>query len=321
MFGTFGERGSLRVHFPGLFENSTGLTPEVSREHRAIFYNKVIRRASQECVPEATLDWPTDYKAAEFRDKNPAGGSQHSSVMISAENASVVATRMRQIVNNADDSLKWAKHFVWGVEVRGIKDTCIHTLDDPEWITDEALAAAKAGLEVTNGGTWYIDVGLEYIMDESCLLWSLDQHVHILASTLNIGNDDANRIVCRRGTTYSKDPATHLYSLSGFRTTTGAFGGQYGAVYVQAYTTDKSQTFHPHGYNSGKAISPKHAIEGTPPDYISQLKTTYQSAQSNIDVAARLEVRVPFSQAENVLRNPPDTLWEGMVCYPRELWW
>ncbi|PPR00729.1 hypothetical protein CVT24_000953 [Panaeolus cyanescens] len=320
IFATFGERGSVRIHFPALYEvESAG--QGVLRNYREQFYDEVIRPAAQAVIPEAILDWPTSYESAEFKDRKATQGFKNSTVLINGTNAGLLAQQMRLVVQQNQDTLSWANRFVWGIEVRGIKDTTFHELDDPDLILDEAMETALAGLTTKPGDSWYMDVGLEYVVDGTALLWSTDQHIDILVSSLGIPIEDANRIVCRRGTSYTKDPATHLTTLSGFRTTTGDFGGHMSATYLQAYTTDKAQTYQPNGLTYGKAITPKQAMDGTPPPFCVALQNTYHQAKSNVNVATRLEVRVPLSSAQEALRSPPDSLWQGMVSYSRELWW
>ncbi|PPR08261.1 hypothetical protein CVT24_001173 [Panaeolus cyanescens] len=265
LFATFGLRGSIRIHFPRLYDSGLE-NNQVPRDKLMLLYDLAIRPAAKEVIPEA-----------------------------------------------------WARNFVWGVEIRGIKDACFHDLDADDFLIEEAFDSATQTINLRAGSCWYIDVGLEFLIEDRALLWSLDQHANVLMRCLGINELSAHRLI--QSTKFTAHPSTQLHALSGFKANTYQCQGSHGCVYVQAYTTDKSQTYHPEGLHYGKAITPLQAINGIPPVFCRNLEETYDSARSNVDVATRLEMRVPIEKVAAVLIRPHDSIWQDMVSYPRQLWW
>jgi hypothetical protein len=94
------------------------------------------------------------------------------------------------------------------------------------------------------------------------------------------------------------------------------------AVYMQVYTTNKSQTYHPENGRYGKTLTPKEAMHGNPPPWCQSLLNLYRDAAHNVDVAGRIEVRCPLEFAEGCLTTfPEDTTRRSLTRYRREIWW
>ena len=175
-------------------------------------------------------------------------------------------------------------------------------------------------------GTWFVDVGLEFLLTDQALLWTTAGHQQILSQLLGISRESALAIM-EDPRVFTKDISTHLLELSGFRADFTRYGNGFGVgplfvTYAQAYQTDKQQTYHPEGSRFSKTLTAKRAIEGAPPPWCNSLLQVYDDAANHVDVATRFEVRValPFV-ADTLDRVDISSLKRTMVCYTREMWW
>jgi hypothetical protein len=204
--------------------------------------------------------------------------------------------------------------------MRGIKDSNAHALSTGIRGRRDGLTKVLGLVDASRGGTWYIDVGLEFIIQGEALLWSTHAHSRILAEAVSINREEADSIISNVWK-YSKDINTHLTTLSGFRASVEDVG-PISVAYVQVYTTDKTQTYNPEGRRYGKTLTPRVAMDGNPPRWCQSLQNLYHDAALNTDVAGRIEVRCPLEFAEDCLLYISDDLIRtSLICYRRDIWW
>jgi len=221
---------------------------------------------------------------------------------------------------DTNPELAWALNYFWGTEIRGMKDAYTHPMSMSPQDCIRVLRLVTEGIN-TSYGTWYIDIGLEFILGGQALLWLTDAHSKIMQAALRINESMANRVISRQ-TKYVQDVSSHLQSLSGFRAILKADNNLLSAVYMQIYTTDKSQTYHPENGQYGETLMPKEAMHGNPPTWCQSLLNLYHGAACNVDVAARIEVHCPLEFAEDCLVVfPKDTIWTSLTCYHCKIWW
>jgi len=284
-------------------------------------YDLAIRAAAQDVLPDTVHDWPTSFKAAQFKDRNHGRGFTNSGVIISGLRLSELDQQIRYHIET-EPVLEWAADYFWGTEIRGVKDAYTHPISTPPAERLRLLESVTKDIDTTYG-TWYVDVGLEFILGGQALLWSTDSHSQIMQAAFGIDAREANSIMSKRSK-YFRDVSTHLESLSGFRVVLddNSMNNRVSAVYGQAYESSKSQTYHPENGRYGKTLTLKEAMHGNPPPWCQNLLNLYRDAARNVDVAARIEVRCPLEFAEECLiAFPEDTLRTSLTCYKREIWW
>lgn len=282
-------------------------------------YDLGIRLAAEDVLADTVHDWPASSEAAQWRDRNHGRGFANSGVIISEEKLAQFDRRIRYYIDINPD-LEWASDYFWGTEIRGVKDAHTHPISTSPQERLRVLRSVTEGIN-TRYGTWYIDVGLEFILGGQALLWSTDAHSRIIQAALGIDERTANTIISTRSH-YVRDVSTHLESLSGFRATLKDDDNFISAVYMQVYTTDKSQTYHPENGRYSKTLTPKVAMNGNPPPWCQSLLNLYRDAARNVDVAARIELRCPLNFADEcLLAFPEDTIRASLTCYRREIWW
>ena len=268
-------------------------------------------------------DWPATFSTAEFKDRNAKSGFSHSSYIVPEDRSEAFSKKIRQIINR-DGRLEWARDFFWGVEIRGVKDISSHAIDAPESDIIDAYSLVLSQVDTTRG-IWFGDVGLEFVMHDQALLWSTNGHRELLEHLLFLYPEQANMITSNRWS-YFRDTTTHLKSLSGFRAdfTKTPFGGigPLSVSYIQAYQTDKQQTYHPEGSRFSKTLTAKLAVQGNPPPWCQSLLQVFKDAGQAVDVATRFEARIPLPFIMRAFRRVDlEVMKRTMVCYKRELWW
>lgn len=293
---------------------------DVTDAQMAELYDEAIRPAAQDILSDSVHDWPTSFKAAQFKDRNHGAGFANSGVIIAERYLQNFDQRLRGRIRDHDDLILWAGDYFWGTEIRGVKDSFYHPMTAPEEQRHHILGEVTQDVD-TSYGDWYIDVGLEFIIGGQALLWSTDAHSRVLQAAVGISARQANDIISQPSK-FTQDVSTHLPSLSGCRAILDPTLNPLGIVYGASYTSDKSQTYHPENGRFSKTLTPKIAMHGNPPSWCQSLLNLYRDAASNVDVAARLEVRVPLENAEQCLVTfPEDVIRESLVCYKREIWW
>ena len=90
--------------------------------------------------------------------------------------------------------LEWATDYFWGTEIQGMKDAYTYPISASQAQHLRILESVTEDIDMTYG-TWYIDVGLEFILGRQALLWSTDSHSQIMQAALHIDAREANSII------------------------------------------------------------------------------------------------------------------------------
>ncbi|KAM6491326.1 hypothetical protein JOM56_013100 [Amanita muscaria] len=315
---TVDQRHIIRIFFPGL-ANDDRTKSTLTAEESATVYNKGILPAIRKAARTIVHNWPPSYRAEDFRSSSKRGGHHSEGTRcLAADDISYFSRCFRENMND----IPWGQHMLFGTEIRGIKD---HTEHLPECDPDEYLEAVFNKMydpweEVD--GHWFVNVGVELLLENKAIVWRAGS-----ASTImeHLGFSDAEiDSAFSNKRLFEEDVTQHLIEVAGFRSRSGKARGPHQIWYMQAYTTDKSLTYHPEGGKFAKYIEATQAMfcEGGIPSFTQNLLDTYLDARDQIDVAARLEIRVPYQYATQVLLDfPKEVFLETTLVFPRELWW
>lgn len=224
--------------------------------------------------------------------------------------------------------VQWARSFVILHTVRGVKHSSFHHVDQDsaEFYLHDFVDDAKLSPDIFRTGNWYIDVAIEISSEKGhCLQWNTSTHNEVVQQALHISDRDAARISNIGSSKYSRDLTSHLTDVSGFRISPGTRAqGEYEAVYIQAYTTDKAVVYNPDAGHYAKSLSMKEAMgPDQPPKTVEGIHTIYQEALQNNSSSARLEVRVPLKFAHHVLLQFDSQTLKKCLCSfnPRDWWY
>jgi hypothetical protein len=227
------------------------------------------------------------------------------------------------------DTVNWASTFFVMHTIRGVKHGYLHspTFFDGIHHLDKLFADAGLSPQAHNNGMWWIDVGIEISSNEGlCLQWMTSSHWKVVQHALDIRERDAKRITSVGSGKYSRDLSSHLTAISGFRVTPGSrAAGHFEAAYIQAYTTDKTVVYNPEGIHHAKFLSAKDALGSDQPSKsLDGIHTIYEAARRDNGSNARLEVRVPYVSATNILIDLGDSVElfrESLCSFTRDTWW
>lgn len=310
-------RHQIRVFFPGL-RNRERKSSALTAEESAIFYDRGLRPAIQLVAPTVVHDWPPSYASETFRSSDGRGRFTESTRVISAEDV----PNFSQALKNHMYAVPWGKDLVFGTELRGIKNQTEHLPDMEDSVQqslDDLLSQVKSPFDALTG-TWFIDVAIELIIADKAVVWRADCYPPIMQRLLDIPEEVVNRLSHQRNH-FEQDISQHLTEVAGFRAHFSKPVGPYQVSYMQAYTTDKSLTYHPTSHHFAKFLTGKVAMDSRS-SYTTSLLAAYEEAREKLHVAARLEVRVPISKATNVLRRFTRELFmDTALVFPRQLWW
>jgi hypothetical protein len=319
-------RHSIHIFFPGLVSNERE-SPLLTEDEIATFYEKGLRSYIKKFDKERASDWPPDYKSEKFRATKKKGQSSFRNVMLSDWLVKDFGVNLLKCLE--ENGVEWAKDFFFIHTIRGTKNPTAHNLtrEGAHNALKVMLKEAFIPPSALEDGSWWIDVGLEFHSlheDPHCLQWMTVSHPHVVQNALDIDARDATRITTLGSTKYSRDLASHLPGVSGFRIEPGPRAkGPYQAAYLQIYTTDKSVTYHPQGHSYAKEVTIWEAMgDKQPVPFLMDLYTTYCKAAKETSSNARMEVRVPITFAEEVLMDIDATvIWKSLISVPREQWW
>lgn len=338
-FGSFGTRHHINIFFPRLW------TPERSKKSRPYrltdaerntWYVNGLRPALRSLLGNSVLDeWPatctTEAVRASRINGRHAWGSKILPQEILGELMDTVRDELGQdpFVDAADQSLAWAQDFFIMHTIRGVKHATSHQADTISAIhhLTQFFRDSQLVEDANTMGQWYIDVGVQIFSDYErlqCLQWTTSSHPTIVAQALKIPMNHAERVTKIGSSKYSRDLASHLTAISGFRITPGVQAeGEFEAVYLQAYTTDKSVTYNPDGSHHAKFLTTVEALGSNQPcKTIEGIHEIFEKATETNGSSARLEVRVPYQFADEVLLEfDPIVLRSCLCAFSTHEWW
>jgi hypothetical protein len=322
--GKWGVHNMIRALIPGLYDMHTR-SPFLTQEDQTTFYEQGLLPAVQELCHNRSAEWPAKYTDEMFRARSRSGTLRFQSKMIPQWNVGQLGSAIRSKLRSA--GIPWAKGIVFLHQIRGVKDSTFHSVDEDaaQQALKEFLLAEGLDLEtIASSGKWWIDVGVQVTAtNEDSLAWRTDSHPHIVLETCQVNQANAQRMTSVGSSQYARDMTSHLPQVSGCRIKPGIQGeGPYKVAYLQLYCTDKSITYLPDQGHFGKFITCSDVIKGKAKHFINQLYTLYLNAIDNNHAQARMELRVPVQFASSVLLNMNvDVICRALVSFPSVEWW
>jgi hypothetical protein len=313
----------IHIFFPSLFAKERR-SSQLSKSEKVDFYELGLRPTIGVLLPDDVSDWPATYESEIFRAKRRTGYMAYQTKVLPEWILSSLATTLRNMLQ--ENGVEWGEGFFFSHTIRGTKHGTQHSMGrrSAELALEEYLIDAKIPLHATQTGNWFIDVGVEYSAVATCLQWMTSSHFHMVKETLQIPENDASRITSIGSTKYARDMVSHLPAVSGCRIEPGIRAeGEFKAVYLQMYTTDKAITYNPEGGHHGKAITMEVAMGKTqPPKFLQGLYEVYKSAMVENACNARIEVRVPFNHATTALLNLEyRVVRNSLLGFTLDEWW
>ena len=315
------------IFFPRLYSpNARKYARPVPQDDLRILYDKCIRPALQEFVPEQLSHWPVNYDMAMLQYRDLGGQLHIGSIQLPA-------SLMTDFCHHLRLRLAEHRHFedsFFCHEWRGLKGSTVHDPVDPQ-ACDQALDHITHALkiEMLNMSNWWIDTAVEVSSPGHVLQWLTNKHLDVLSYMLRSPADHTISNI-PQSSRWHEDISAHLYALGGFRTTLPKRLVQTTSVrYVNVYTTDKSPTYQLH-----KGVFRRHRASEIHPDKIAQLMRDVSSfgelffnlsgqqggpvQEGNI----RAEGRIQLNAAHDYLRQfPLDLLARCFVAIPAAEWW
>ncbi|KAF8057086.1 hypothetical protein FPV67DRAFT_1430835 [Lyophyllum atratum] len=335
-FGKWDDRHHLNIFFPDLWtpERGVGRTAWLlTKEERAFWYDVCLRPAIKTLLgADVAREWPATFETECLRASRIRGYPQWATRLIPREYVRQLATQIRAEVEEAlllieGHGYDWAKNFFILHTVRGTKHTTMHHVDEvsAEFYLSTLIEDAHLAPEIPAGGDWYVDVAIELSSpDAQCLQWVTASHNTLVQQALQIPDLHASRITRMGSSKYVRDPASHLTAVSGFRITPGLHAqGNFEASYIQAYTTDKTVVANKDAGHHAKHVTLAEAMGPTQPTKnIEALHAIYDAAIHANPSSARLEVRVPYQKAAEVLVEFDDSEIRRCLCsFTPQEWW
>ncbi|KAG1717976.1 hypothetical protein EDB19DRAFT_1921560 [Suillus lakei] len=316
--GVVGVRTKLRMFFPALYEDNADRNVELTLEQKTAIYNDGLRPTLQSLNPDTMTNWPTTYGSALTRAKKRDNRYQYGTRPFPGRMVQRFGYELPRLLAAAHP---WARNIVFMTQVQGVKEANQHAPDDRRAASD-ALSVLMHDLdaELRNEPHCWVDVGLELSEPGFSYQWRTDAHSDIIEHFTCLTAVQASSYVNRPSRQYSRDIAAGLMHVSGFR---GAFSlDDADPVYIQAYTTDKALIQQLDGGRHGLAMSGRQLMEGTPPEYMTNIYALYFDARENHDCAARIELRVPIGYAtRTALWFPVELTRDSILAFNREDWW
>lgn len=313
----------IRVLLPGLYSEERR-TPFLTQTDLATFYEKGLRPAVEEIGGDAVAEWPPTYSAEMFRARGKNGTLSFQTKTIPDWIIGALGDYLRASL--AENHVAWGEGLMFLHQIRGVKASNVHTptRTAASESLQELFAANNLTAECQTEGHWWVDVGLELSsLERKCLAWRTDSHFSVVKHVLGIPDRTAERITQPGSSKYVRDMTSHLTAVSGCRISPGIRAqGPREAVYLQLYTTDKSITYRPEGAHFGKFLKGQDILKGKADDYCHDLYEVYREASEKNYSLARIEVRVPFSKAADVMSTVNvETFRRGLVSIDPVIWW
>ncbi|KAG7439378.1 uncharacterized protein BT62DRAFT_924773, partial [Guyanagaster necrorhizus] len=151
-------------------------------------------------------------------------------------------------------------------------------------------------LQCTPGDDVFVDVALELSVKEGAVMWCSDGHAVVLQRLLQMHQTEADKWMC-----FGCHITTHTTPLR-----------QFNATFVQMYTTDKCLTYDMQASNNAKFVTAVNLMKKskyTYNEFLGKLYGVFADAAWHNNVHARIEVRVPLANAEDVFADVP--VWQN----------
>jgi len=325
--GTIEHRHITRIFFPNMYDKDN-MHPSLTQENFTKLYDKCIRPAVFQVIPEQASHWPVNYEEAVRQAKDRRGRLHLGTVAVQPWNLIAFCDALRTRLN----LLHEFKDSFFCHELRGLKGGTAHEEDDEGRNPEEAFHTFFESIDVAriDEGNWMVDVGLEIHDPDMVVHWSKRMHKAIL--TYLLPSLDARKIekLQDNSNAFHLDNAAHLDDFAGFRCEPGKRARDNdGVQYINVYTTDKCPTYQLHSgiwrRRSCQDLLPKE-LDKLLLD-LDNMSKTYKACSGSQnhrsqEGCARLEIRVPLQVAQTALRDVPhDMLREWTLSVPANHWW
>ncbi|KAG8702957.1 hypothetical protein FRC08_003149 [Ceratobasidium sp. 394] len=332
VFGTADNgRTIVRIFLPeamGEDEGSFFLTKRLLEP----LYDLAVKPAAQQVLPDHYMrTWPPSYAAEEARATRRAGKPQFSGKALRGAHLKELARNMLDIIDQNHD-LVFARRCFWMVEMKGMKAGTTHPpsqqpllgpdgnlLDahnDPRTL---ALSRLFANWEFANfrGDQWYLDIATTVSVSRQdnspvSVLIRKDAHPEILR---HFTGEPIQRCISwasrDNGRDYQFDATAQLEGVGGCRLTIRD-KDEKDVRYFQAYTTEKSLTYHRSGTSVALNSSAWRTMENWEQEdnrfFKPAIKMFMQAGDEGTTshIASRFESRVPFDKYPLVHRSIQD---------------
>jgi hypothetical protein len=121
--GKVQRRDITRIFFPCLYQSEPDYSPAIPRDTLEFIYDKCLRLAVQEVIPEQLTHWPVSYRAAMLQMRGAQSQLHFQSVDIPQDALQEFALAFRDRLDQRADLCQ--SFFVH--ELRGTKGTTTHT--------------------------------------------------------------------------------------------------------------------------------------------------------------------------------------------------
>ncbi|KAG8733048.1 hypothetical protein FRC10_000460 [Ceratobasidium sp. 414] len=348
VFGTTDNgRTVVRIFFPEATDEETG-NIFLTKQFLEPFYDLAVKPAAQELVPDHYIrTWPPSYAAEEARAARRVGKPQFSGKALLGADLRAVIPKILEIVGQNND-LTFARRCFWMVEMKGVKASTAHPPPDRPMLGpdnrlldpfNDARTLALNRLfdnwqfAQFRGDQWYLDIATTISVSRAdsspvSVLIRKDAHAEILRHFTKEPIQRCTNWASRDNSrAYQFDGTAHLEGVGGCRLTISD-KEEKTVRYFQAYTTEKSLTYH----RDGKSVALNSSAWRTMDNWEEEDKRFFKPAikmfhnasfeGTTSHIAARFESRVPFDKYPIVHSVIPDLDVRGWLYFSdtRHIW-
>jgi hypothetical protein len=326
-FAKVATRSVIRVFFPRMYCMND--SPKIPATDMELIYNQCLRPLIVEHMSTMATHWPVSYSTALtlYRDLNSRihPGSLDIPTHILDVFGRDYLTRLGEVRPYFHDA-----YFVH--ELRGWKAATIHNpFDAGERETALSEFTHDLRVDILDADNWFVDTALEIGVPGHIVTWRTTGHKSLLRHCLPSQDNDAIDSLINKHA-FNQDRMMHLLDLSGFHCETGLQGRKDQVKFIQAYTTEKTMAYQLHqGLFSEKNAQDLLAtakLKKLAKDIEQMSVVLYECTADEDgqhtpqDGCARIEVRVPLSQALTTLTTCPQQLLNDcVVSIPSKQWW
>lgn len=210
------ERTSVRCFFPKLYVSGlrTNQHMFLSQAKLIEWYEKGVRPALLDFLPECAGDFPPTYNAEMFRAQTSRKALSLTTKPLPSWGADEFATSIRYHLTT--NHVDWAQDMIFQIQVRGLKTATGHACNHVS--AAQALDVFLENFRLGHLDQVFVDVGLEFSAARRALLWRTDSHFHWM-NFLFPEQDVAfiNGIIDPANPHYLRDLSSHVLDLSGCR--------------------------------------------------------------------------------------------------------
>jgi hypothetical protein len=319
--GKVQRRHITRIFFPHLYR--VDASPAISGELLSFIYDKCLRPALQDVIPEELTHWPVTYAAAMNQNRGANGRLHFHSVDVRHEVLQDFATEFLACLDERPE----LRDAFFVHELRGMKGASSHNPN----LSDERASSLNditmfLDENAINPDEWQMDVALEVHVPGHVTHFLVSGFRDLVKKVLpSIPHHKVDALL--RSQKHQVDLAASLKDLGGFRTVPGSKGKLDRVSYINAYCTEKSAIYQLFEGGLYRWHSAHELLPGKLPNLlkeVDQISTTFAacSQDDGLEGNARLEIRVPLKDALYKNRTFPQAMVEAcIVAIPQDVWW